>query len=117
MVYNMRPEVSAVFKEGESVTRLAGSPRRAPMHAGDAGDADALASLAFGLRFPDGRLPLRVKYDGKDDGGLPHAPKRPVRLTPELRRKVSEQRRECVCRVRLHARALCPEPAGFTACE
>lgn len=81
IVYNMRPRIAEVFKDGVSVTRSASGPRQASLHTDPALD---IQSLASGIDF-DGPLPPRFVYD---DDSLPHAPRRPVKLSTDLKRQV-----------------------------
>ncbi len=119
VVYNMRPEIAAVFKDGVCVTDTESSTRRPQLYAGrttaavggrgatptpvpgtvgggsgggnddnDDDDDKMVAALAGGIQLDP--LPPRVRYDDADDPmhHMPHAPRRPIELTSELKRKV-----------------------------
>lgn len=92
LVYNMRPPVAEVFRLGRSVTKSHGAPRRVPLHSGGQELEQSLSTISAGvLGAFNGVLPPRFDYDGADGKqlGLPHAPKRPVKLSPQIQRQVS----------------------------
>ena len=92
IVYNMRPPIAHVFKDGISMTEHPSAPRLVKLHGHhapnmDVADSVDLSTLTNGL--PLDPMPPKVVYDDdKPLGGLSaHAPARPVALTPELRRQ------------------------------
>ena len=91
LVYNMRPPVAEVFRLGRSVTKSHGAARRVPLYSGGEELEQSLSTISAGvLGAFSGALPPRFDYDGPDGKrlGLPHAPKRPVKLSPQIQRQV-----------------------------